>query len=99
MKKKTIPPQIKEQVDETVQRFNQEYIRSPDCYYTAACRGNYLYLHRYSFGREGPICRLKYTGRMDDWEFAIINTVQRGTILTNGFSPVWDLSTELSKAR
>ena len=30
-----------------------------------------MYLDRYDYGRVGPICRLRYTGSMDDWEFAI----------------------------
>ena len=30
-----------------------------------------MYLDRVDYGRKGPICRLKYTGDMNDWEFAI----------------------------
>ena len=34
-------------------------------------RGKFLYLDRSDYGRIGPVCRLTYTGDMDDWEFAI----------------------------
>jgi len=37
----------------------------------ARFRGNYLYLDRSDYGQIGPICRLKYTGDMENWEFAI----------------------------
>ena len=70
MGKEGIPDEIKAQVNEIVARFN-EGSEDPTCFYAARFRGNYLYLHRSDFGRIGPICRLKYTGDMDNWEFAI----------------------------
>jgi len=30
-----------------------------------------LFLDRNDNGNTGPICRLEYTGKMDQWEFAI----------------------------
>jgi hypothetical protein len=30
-----------------------------------------LYLDRFKYGRVGRVCRLKYTGDIDKWEFAI----------------------------
>jgi hypothetical protein len=65
-----IPDEIKAQVNEIVARFN-EGSRDPTCFYAARFRGSYLYLDRSDFGRIGPICRLKYTGDMNNWEFAI----------------------------
>ena len=71
MSSKRIPREVKEQVEEIVKNFNGEVIRDPNRYYTVRYRGNYLYLDRYNYGWTGSICRLKYTGSMDGWEFAI----------------------------
>ena len=70
MSKKRIPDNIKAQVNEIVARFN-EGSGDPSCFYATRFRGNYLYLDRSDFGQIGPICRLKYTGDMNQWEFAI----------------------------
>ena len=70
MSTKGIPDDIKAQVNEIVARFN-EGSGDPTCFYAARFRGSYLYLDRSDFVQIGPICRLKYTGDMDNWEFAI----------------------------
>ena len=70
MDTKRIPDEIKAQVNEIIARFN-EGSGDPTCYYAARFRGLYLYLDRSDFGQVGSICRLKYTGDMDNWEFAI----------------------------
>ena len=70
MSKKKIPDEVKTQVSEIIARFN-EGSNDPTCFYAVRFRGEYLYLDRSDFGRIGPICRLKYTGDMDNWEFAI----------------------------
>ncbi len=70
MSTKRIPDEVKAQVNEIVTRFN-EGSGDPTCFYVTRFRGNYLYLDRSDFGRIGPICRLKYTGDMNKWEFAI----------------------------
>jgi hypothetical protein len=70
MAAKQIPDDVKAQVNEIIARFN-EGSHDPTCYYAVRFRGPYLYLDRSDFGRIGPICRLKYTGDMNDWEFAI----------------------------
>jgi hypothetical protein len=33
--------------------------------------GKFLYLDRKDYGRLQPICRLEYTGNMQEWSFAI----------------------------
>jgi len=68
--KETIPDEIKAQVEEIIRDFNSKVL-NPDYYYVARYKGNYLYLDLYKYGRVGPVSRLKYTGKMDDWEFAI----------------------------
>jgi hypothetical protein len=69
--RKAIPEDIKAQVDEIVKDFNRKVIRDPNYFYVTRYKGEYLYLDRYDYGRIGPICQLKYTGSMQDWEFAI----------------------------
>jgi hypothetical protein len=69
--RKTIPDDIKKQADEIVHKFNATVIKDADCYYVTRYKGSYLYLDRVKYGRLGPICRLKYTGDMTKWEFAI----------------------------
>jgi len=68
MAKKMIPKDVKKQIEEMVQRFNKK----SNCLYNARFRGSYLYLDRKDyFGKATPICRLKYAGDMNNWEFAI----------------------------
>jgi hypothetical protein len=69
--RKTIPDDIKKRADEIVRRFNATVIKNADCYYVARYKGSYLYLDRIEYGRLGPICRLKYSGDLTKWEFAI----------------------------
>ena len=71
MTKRNIPDNIKEQVNTIVTAFNHEVVKNPDYFYTTRYRGSYLYLSRNIFGMITQICRLKYTGTMDGWEFAI----------------------------
>ena len=71
MSKQAIPEQIKKQADEIVEVFNKRVLKDSDRYYTTRYKGNYLYLDRYDYGTVSQICRLKYTGSMDKWEFAI----------------------------
>lgn len=70
-KKQTIPDDIRAQVEERVAVFNQEVIREPRQFYTVSYRTPYVYVGRSSSGHLSPICRLTYTGNMDDWDFAI----------------------------
>ena len=71
MRGKKIPESIKEQVEEIVSRFNKKSIGDPNLYYSARYRGSYLYLDRIEYGKASPICRLKFNGKIDNWEFAI----------------------------
>ena len=71
MSSKRIPQQVKEQVEKIVRDFNRKVIKDPDCQYIPRYRGMYLYLDRLDYGTLGSICRLKYMGSMDSWEFAI----------------------------
>jgi hypothetical protein len=68
---KGIPEDIKKQVNEIVRHFNETQSQDRACYYETRYEGRYLYLDRKESHGMSPICRLKYTGKMDDWEFAI----------------------------
>ena len=70
---RSIPDEVKEEVDGIVERFNREVLKKSGCVYVPRYKGRYVYLDRKD-GRGGtpsPICRLRYTGKMDDWAFAI----------------------------
>jgi len=66
-----IPENIREQVDEIVAKFNQRVIKNPALFFVTRYSGGYLYLDRNSDGMVEPICRLKYRGALDKWDFAI----------------------------
>lgn len=71
MAKKSIPENIKEQVEAIVENFNQTVIQDSDHFFVLRFRGRFLYLDRkddYGISARG---RLTYTGDMADWEFAI----------------------------
>jgi hypothetical protein len=71
MSKQNIPDNVKKQVDEIVTRFNHQVIKNKDNFYIPRYRGKYLYLSRRGFRTVNPICRLKYSGEIDNWDFAI----------------------------
>ena len=66
-----IPENIREQADKIIADFNKNVIKNPNIYYSPRYRKNCLYLDRKMGGAEGPICRLQYHGKIDNWEFAI----------------------------
>ena len=66
-----IPDAVKTDVAAIVQHFNTTVIRDPHYVYVPRYRGKFLYLDRQDYGRLSPICRLEYTGKMEDWSFAI----------------------------
>ena len=71
MPDQTVPKEIKAQVEEIIADFNREIFTGAGVGYRVRFRGRFLYLDRDEFGMVGPICRLTYTGKMDDWGFAI----------------------------
>ena len=66
-----IPEDIRQQADKIIADFNKSVVKNPKCFYVPRYNGSYLYLDRHNLVPVGPICRLKYLGRMDNWEFAI----------------------------
>jgi hypothetical protein len=70
-KRQVIPEQVKQQADEIVDAFNQTVIKDPNRYYVTRYKGAYLYLDRFDYSVVSHVCRLTYTGKTDEWEFAI----------------------------
>src|SRR5262249_4056274 len=66
-----IPDKVKTDIAARVEHFNTIVIRNPHCVYVPRYRGKFLYRDRQDSGRLSPICRLAYTGQMEDWSFAI----------------------------
>ena len=66
-----IPKDVKEEVKQRVDSFNQEVLATGNSSYSVRFRGKYAYLDRSDSGRAGSIGRLEYTGDTTDWEFAI----------------------------
>lgn len=72
MTQRKIPTDVKKQADAIVARFNREVLHNdPDASYVTRYRGAYMYLGHERGGQFWPVCRLTYTGDMQDWEFAI----------------------------
>jgi hypothetical protein len=70
-RRRAIPEDVKKQAEAIVDAFNTRVIRDPNRYYRPRYRGRFLYLDRVDYGIQKFVCRLTYTGRMDNWEFAI----------------------------
>jgi len=78
-----IPLEIQVEVQKLVDEFNRKNINkvSPllrmilggngNNRYVARFKGKFLYLDRIERGKPSPICRLTWTGTMDEWIFAI----------------------------
>lgn len=71
MAKQAIPDEVRAQVLEIVEAFNKSEPQVKKCPYVARFQGSYLYLDHQERGGQSPVCRLKYTGKLDDWDFAI----------------------------
>ncbi len=98
-KKKGIPGEVQRHAEEVVARFNSEHFDDAEARYIARFKGPYLYLDRADFGSSGRICRLKYSGEFEDWEFAISSSVQARMIQMSGCFPAKTPSMAASKVR
>jgi hypothetical protein len=70
-KTKTIPDDIRQRVEASVAQFNRKTFRGSALQYVPRFKGLYVYLDRTDFGEPSPICRLRYTGKFEEWEFTI----------------------------
>ena len=71
MRRDAIPEHVQQWADAVIQEFNERVIRDPDRFYCARYRGRYLYLDRLDHGGPYRLARLTYTGKTEQWEFAI----------------------------
>ena len=71
MAAKAIPADVRQRAEEAVERFNREVLGGGRVRYVPRFKGAFLYLDRETPGSSGPICRLKYAGSFERWEFAI----------------------------
>ena len=87
MSKKDIPDDIKEQIEQIIQNFNSKILKDSNRYYKPRYKGKNLYLDRYDYGRITHICRLGYTGDINDWDFAIFKYSSESYDPTEWFFP------------
>jgi len=72
MARRSIPVEVKGEVIRIIDRFNCEELADDYRTYIARFKGSCLFLDRDDGGyKPGPICRLRYTGDMTNWAFAI----------------------------
>jgi hypothetical protein len=64
---KKIPNEIIRQVEEIIFNFNKKH----KCSYGYRAKGLFLYIDRDDGIGFCPLCRLKFKGKIDNWEFAI----------------------------
>jgi hypothetical protein len=66
-----IPTEIRASAQQVVERFNRANLKN-STNYVARFRGMFLYLDREDYGSAPvEICRLKYAGSLNNWEFAV----------------------------
>ena len=88
MSKPKLTPTIKAEVDAIVARFNSQVLpNEPWAHYITRYRGANVYLGHNIHGRFSPVCRLTYTGDMDQWEFAIYKYSDNGYDPSEWFFP------------
>jgi len=69
---KSVTQEVWEEVGDKIDAFNKKTFKgSLDFMYIPKFKGNFLYLNRKEFNLISPVARLKYTGDMKKWEFAI----------------------------
>ena len=69
-----LPENVRAFVETEVARFNRTYMEKFGKRYVTRYRGNYVYFDLQEAEADpSPICRLKYTGDLEDWEFAVFS--------------------------
>ena len=72
MTKTKIPIEIQEKADTIIDIFNATvYKKKSGVEFYSTYKGDFLYLNRKEGKRDSPIARLKYNGKIDNWDFAI----------------------------
>ena len=68
---KTIPIDVKREVEKLVDAFNKKKLAKWHRAYYVRFRGRHAYFDRDDGSGPNPIFRLEYMGKMTNWEFAI----------------------------
>lgn len=68
MRSTQIPSDVQKKVREIIEEFNRKTFGEDGDGYFAIFKGKSVYL---DLEDAGPRCRLTYTGKMDDWKFAL----------------------------
>ena len=72
MAKTKIPKEIQDKVNTIITDFNAKvYKKKLGVEFYGLFKGDFLYLNRKEGERDGPIARLKFNGKIDNWNFAI----------------------------
>lgn len=72
MPKEIISKEMQQQVSDLIDAFNQKTFKgSAHVMYIPKFKGNFLYLDRKEYNKIAPVARLKYTGNIKKWDFAI----------------------------
>jgi hypothetical protein len=72
MAKTKIPEDIQGKANTIIDVFNAKvYKKKSGVKFYSVFKGDFLYLNRKEGDRDGPIARLKYNGKIDNWDFAI----------------------------
>ena|SRR5436190_22892017 len=69
---KTITTDIKHEIENRVEKFNQKHLAKSNCKYYADIKGEFIYLMRRSIHvPKERICRLSYNNDLNNMDFAI----------------------------
>ena len=72
MAKTKIPIEVQETANKIIADFNKaKFKKNENLEYFAKYKGEFLYINRQEQDFDSPICRLKYKGNNENWEFAI----------------------------
>lgn len=76
---------------ELIDAFNKKNFKgSADFIYVPRFKGNFLYLDRKGYNRIAPVARLKYTGNIKKWDFAIFKWSSETYDPDEWFFPEWN---------
>lgn len=72
MAKIILTQDVQQQASKLIDAFNKKTFKgSFDFLYIPKFKGGFLYLNRKEYDKISPVARLKYTGNISKWEFAI----------------------------
>lgn len=70
-KKAAISKEVREEISQIIEKFNKNDLKGRNLEYFPQYMGKFLYLKIKDPNNISPVIRLTYTGKFDNWEFAI----------------------------